>query len=209
MHSMRSLALLHMMLDSGLGLVSLRHYGLAAGCTWAADSRSRALLACVADDTPRDPFEAEPEDFSPDLTDCTCSGRATARFTDTEDGSTLGERFDMQVRALQGDFSPADKEMDNERGDSVLLEGLVGFPAQVPVKVVTYPSTAAEQEALLSLVSEECINVVGVAPTRIQLTPRLGGKVASIAFIVLVGSASSLTTLREKLRTHPGVRMVF
>ena len=58
-------------------------------------------------------------------------------------------------------------------------------------------------------VNELCVKAVGVQPSSVELTPRLGGKVASIAFRVLVGSPTSLTELRESLRVDPRVRMVF
>uniref|UniRef100_A0A7S0Q8F0 Uncharacterized protein n=1 Tax=Coccolithus braarudii TaxID=221442 RepID=A0A7S0Q8F0_9EUKA len=178
-------------------VASMRVYPHLSGGAGRLSSLGSAVLACAD------------ADAADDLDDCACSARVSASFSDAEDGKPLGERFDMQVRALQGEFSPTDVDKDHERGDNLLLEGLVGFPAEVALKVVTHPASSAEQEALLSKLNHACVEAVGVPPTRIQSTPRLGGKVASIGMSVLVSSPRSLTMLREHLRGLSGVRMVF
>jgi len=132
-----------------------------------------------------------------------------SHFVVSGTGQPLPERFEMKVLALQGKFSPEDGAADTEHSDDLLLDGLVGFPADVPVRVVTRNTSEDEQAALVSQVSEICKSAAGVEPTKLEVKPRLGGKVASINFSVLVSSSDSLSVVREKLRSNPHVRMVF
>ena len=134
------------------------------------------------------------------------------------DGSSLSQRFQMQVRALQGEYSPANEECDTEHSEGCILEGLVGFPCSMPVKVVinapaeagaTLPRSISDGvQALVGELCEIC-EEVGMKPSGLEVVPRLGGKVLSVAFDVRAESAAALSALRERIRADDRVRMVF
>lgn len=90
---------------------------------------------------------------------------------------------------------------------------LIGFPADVPVKVVSTKLDAAAQESLLEdlrKLCEACYIESGLyASTEFEVTQRMGGAIASIAFTVRVPSSDALTVLRTEIKGDKRVKMVF
>ena len=90
---------------------------------------------------------------------------------------------------------------------------LIGFPADVPVKVVSQKLDAAAQESLLEdlrKLCDACYVESGLyASTEFEVTQRMGGAIASIAFTVRVPSSDALTVLRSEIKGDSRVKMVF
>ena len=53
------------------------------------------------------------------------------------DKQPLPDRFVMAMRAIRGEFSPAEGAADNERTEDALTAALLSFPAKVTLRVVT------------------------------------------------------------------------
>lgn len=126
--------------------------------------------------------------------------------------NALPERFGLKLRALRGEFSPKDAP-DTERDENSITKGLIGFPALLPVKVVSQKLDAEAQVALvedLRKVCDACYVETGLyASTEFEVTQRMGGAIASIAFTVRVPSSDALTVLREEIKSDKRVKMVF
>jgi len=171
------------------GIIPGRPVGQRPGCQLSAA-------------TPDDDLDALPE-----LGDLSC-GKQSFQISSNIDGVKIPERFQMKVRALSGEFSPMSSEADNERSEGLILDGLVGFPALMPLRVVSRKSSTAEQESLVAEIEQICRRG-GAALMQLEVTPRLGGAVASIAFSVSVDSANMLAEVRDALHRDPRVKMVF
>jgi putative lipoic acid-binding regulatory protein len=169
-----------------------------------ADARAAELLAQAAD-------KAEMGGGG-----LTCSGGViTQELIAAEGADPLTQRFKMKVKALQGEYSLADD--DTERRESAITEGLIGFPCNLPMKVVadaprageaSARSTGGGAEAVVEAIRAAC-EAEGMPATDLEVTPRLGGKVVSLSFVVRAESAGAVSELRQKLRADSSVRMVF
>eukprot|EP00967_Tisochrysis_lutea_P015954 scaffold17986_cov27-Tisochrysis_lutea.AAC.1 len=69
-------------------------------------------------------------------------------------------------------------------------------------------SVDSNLQALVDSICETC-EAEGMPANDLAITPRLGGKVVSLAFVIRAESAAGLSQLREKLRADSRVRMVF
>ena len=130
-----------------------------------------------------------------------CKGRVVTQLAD-EDNKPLPERFSIAMRAITGEFSPAEGSSDTERDDGNLLAGLIQFPADLPMRVVSVPG--ADVDGLVADVTELAS---GDEPPQVVL--RLGGRVASISCTVRCDSPGALSAARETLLADPRVKMVF
>ena len=127
---------------------------------------------------------------------CECTSRVV---TDLE---LLPERFTMAMRAIGGEFSPVDGASDTDRESGNILAGLMQFPADLPMRVVSVPG--ADVDGLVADVTELASG--DEAP---QVVLRLGGRVASISCTIHCESPSALSAARETLLADPRVKMVF
>ena len=146
------------------------------------------------------PGEAADGDLATDpRTECT--GRVVTELVDAS-GAPLPERLSVKIRALQGEFSPPLGNSDTERDEGTLLAGLVGFPTDLPLKVVSAKDADVDQlvKDMTELASE------GKPP---KVTMRLGGRVASISFEVHCEEPISLGETRASLLADPRIKMVF
>ncbi len=131
---------------------------------------------------------------------------ATAPIISTN-GQPLTDRFSVALRAISGEFTPPE-EMDNERA-SGLVDSLLQWPTDFPVKVVSRACAAEEQDALregvLRVCDEACLEAADLV-----CVSRLGGKAVSVSLTVLgVPCSKSLEELRRKLRALDHAAMVF
>jgi len=171
-----------------------------------ADARAAELLAEAAE-------EAEQGEEG-----LMCSGgMITQELVAVEGADPLTRRFKMKVKALQGDYSLADESCDTERHEGAIMEGLIGFPCNLPMKVVadTPPSDDASARSI-SIVAQAVVDAIravceaqGMPANNLEVAPRLGGKVVSLSFVVRAESSDAVSELRKKLRADPNVRMVF
>ena len=132
--------------------------------------------------------------------DLECTGRIVTELQETG-GGALPERMTVKMRALQGEFSPPEDVSDTERDNGMLLAGLVGFPTQLPLKVISQPDVDVD-----GLVRDMTALATEDKPP--SLTMRPGGR-ASISFEVVCKDASSLGDTRTALLQDPRIKMVF
>ena len=134
-------------------------------------------------------------------------GASTVASVTSTNGQPLTDRFSVALRAIAGEFTPPE-EMDNERA-SGLVDSLLQWPTNFPVKVVSRVCAAEEQDALregvLRVCDEACLEAADLV-----CVSRLGGKVVSVSLTVLgVPCSKSLEELRRKLRSLDHAAMVF
>ena len=176
---------------------------LAAPLTSRA-GRCAASHACAATDGDA------PDGDAPDETpgEVQCSGaRIVTELGAAEGADALSQRFSFKLKALKGDFSPEDEERDTEEALGAITEGLIGFPSDVPLRVVAKPSSSGSQ-AVVDQICAVCSGA-GMAASGVEVRERLGGKMLSVSFVVRAASASALSELSERLRADPTVKMVF
>jgi len=130
-----------------------------------------------------------------------CEGRVVTELVDAEN-KALPERFTLAMRAIGGEFSPVEGDSDTERDDGNLLAGLIQFPADLPLRVVSVPG--ADVDGLVADVTELAS---GDEPPQVVL--RLGGRVASISCTVRCENPGALRAARDTLLADPRVKMVF
>ena len=186
---------------------------LAAPLTSRA-GRCAASHACAAPDRDapdRDAPDGDaPDGDAPDETpgEVQCSGaRIVTELGAAEGADALSQRFSFKLKALKGDFSPEDEEHDTEEALGAITEGLIGFPSDVPLRVVAKPSSSGSQ-AVVDQICAVCSGA-GMAASGVEVRERLGGKMLSVSFVVRAASASALSELSERLRADPTVKMVF
>ena len=146
----------------------------------------------------------EEEELSMDAGDDSgmeCSGRVVTELKDLTTGGALPERMTVKIRALQGEYSPPEGASDTEHDEGTLLAGLVGFPTDLPLKVVSQSGIDVDQlvRDMTALANEASPPVVTMRP---------GGR-ASISFEVRCEDASSLGATRASLLADPRIKMVF
>ena len=181
---------------------------LAAPLTSRA-GRCAASHACAAPDRDAPDGDA-PDGDAPDETpgEVQCSGaRIVTELGAAEGADALSQRFSFKLKALKGDFSPEDEEHDTEEALGAITEGLIGFPSDVPLRVVAKPSSSGSQ-AVVDQICAVCSGA-GMAASGVEVRERLGGKMLSVSFVVRAASASALSELSERLRADPTVKMVF
>jgi len=186
---------------------------LAAPLTSRA-GRCAASHACAATDGDAPDGDAPdgdaPDGDAPDETpgEVQCSGaRIVTELGAAEGADALSQRFSFKLKALKGDFSPEDEERDTEEALGAITEGLIGFPSDVPLRVVAKPSSSGSQ-AVVDQICAVCSGA-GMAASGVEVRERLGGKMLSVSFVVRAASASALSELSERLRADPTVKMVF
>jgi putative lipoic acid-binding regulatory protein len=168
-----------------------------------AEARAAELLAQAAEDGE---------------TGLACSGGViTQELSAAEGVDPLTRRFKMKVKALQGEYSLTDENSDTERREGAITEGLIGFPCNLPMKVVADTprtddasprSIGSGAQAVVDAIRAAC-EAHGMPANNLEVAPRLGGKVVSLSFVVRAESADAVSELREKLRADSSVRMVF
>lgn len=161
-----------------------------------------AVVAC-------DGAACEEED-SADDDNMECTTRIVTELRESNN-STLPDRFLMAMRAIRGEFSPAEGSEDNEYVEDALTAALLKFPAKVSVRVISYKIETDDEAACLAeeigaLVSEVHTSIDGSAPA-IGVATR--GERRSYDLALTVPSADSLAALRGALKEDVRVQMVF
>ena len=156
-------------------------------------------LSFIADDVDPEELEAAYAELENNPTEC--SGRIVTEFKDLTTGGALPERMTVKMRAIQGEFSPPEDVSDTERDDGMLLAGLVGFPTQLPLKVISQPDVDVD-----GLVRDMAALAAESKPP--ELTMRPGGR-ASISFEMECKDPNSLGETRTTLLEDPRIKMVF
>ena len=124
------------------------------------------------------------------------------------DKTPLPDRFLMAVRAIRGDFSPADGLTDTERAEDMITGALTTFPATVRLRVVTRPlASASEADRLCEQLNLLLSTLEGAGAPQVDVTDR--GSRRSIDLRLRVPNAASLALLRNAINEEACVQMVF
>jgi len=145
MHATICILLLHAGLAAAYSLTArpaiLRQHRLAAMCASSDDEALRALEAKAdarAQELRAEELLTRADAKAAELLQqdgASCSETLTPGLTAAPGVDPLTQRFQMKVKALQGEFSIADQESDTERHEGAITEGLLGFPCSLPIKV--------------------------------------------------------------------------
>ena len=131
----------------------------------AARHPTRAACIFASADELEDPSLASADDME-------CEARVVTELKDTVNNASLPDRFMMAVRAIRGEFSPAEGD-DTERAEDQITSALVSFPATVTIKVVTRPlADSAEAEQLCDDLNNLLSTLEGAGAPEVAVTER-------------------------------------
>lgn len=122
----------------------------------------------------------------------------------------LTDRFVMAARALRGEYDPEDASEDTEQNS--LLSALVdGYPASYTFTAVGKPASS-DADGIAALV-DELVRTVSAACdgafVDATVTPRLGGKFASVKLDTTVQSPEVVPEVLARLKADSRITMVF
>ena len=172
-------------------------------CSSHICSRSTVLRCCSELSLDKDDGEAD------DNVECT--GRVVTELVDAtaQDGKgLLPDRFMIAVRAIRGEFSAADPNLDTEYAEDSFLSAFVQFPADVQLRIVSRPLEADEADALVRDISMLSAAIEGAGEAEVDVTLR--GQRRAIDFrLSSVPDAASIAAVRTALKEDERVQMVF
>ena len=187
---------------SAIGGMKMVHGSARARCLTTAMDESELPLV---------PLDSEDDLPPPSDDDLQCTGRLVSELVDRNgaDGKgALPDRFMMAVRAIRGEFSPAEGATDTERTEDSLLTALMTWPANVKLRIVTRPLEVDQADAFV-----RDIEMLGEAVTdagSFEVGVKVRGSRRSIDLMLSeVPDAASLSALRESLKADDRVQMVF